>query len=69
MYLFQGRQVLNRAIVSNLKAMFVNQTKSSCFSIATDSSNNEGLEKMNHIRVRLFYIYVSIKVINSYSYV
>ena len=40
-----SRQILNRATVPDLQAMFFDQMKSSCFSITTDRSNNQGLEK------------------------
>ena len=61
-----SRQILNRATVPDLQAMFFDQMKSSCFSITTDRSNNQGLEKMNLVIGRLFYIHVYIKAINTY---
>ena len=37
---------MSRAIVPDLQAMLIDQMKSSHFSITTDKSNNQGLEKM-----------------------
>ena len=56
---------MNRATVPDLQAMFFDQMKSSLLSITTDRSNNQGLEKMNFITGRLFYIHVYIKAINT----
>lgn len=46
--------ILNRAIAPDLQETLVNQMKTSCFSIATDGSNDQGLEKMNPVTVRIF---------------
>lgn len=46
--------ILNRAIVPNLQSTLVEQMQSSCFSIATDRSNDQSLKKMNPATVRLF---------------
>ena len=46
--------ILNRAIVPNLQNNLVEQMRNSCFSIATDGSNDQGLTKMNPVTVRLF---------------
>ena len=56
---------MNRATVPDLQAMFFDQMKSSLLSITTDRSNNQGLEKMNFITGRIFYIHVYIKAINT----
>ena len=61
--MLKGHQILNRAIVPDLQATLIDQMKSSYISIATDGSNNQGLQK-----IRLFYIYVSIKANYSYWY-
>ena len=44
--------ILNRA--PELQKMLVNQMKTSCFSIVTDGSNDQGLEKMNPVTVSIF---------------
>ncbi len=46
--------ILNRAIVPDLQSALVEQMQNSCFSIATDGSNDQGLKKMNPVTVRLF---------------
>ena len=46
--------ILNRAIVPDLRNNLVEQMRNSCFSIATDGSNDQGLTKMNPVTVRLF---------------
>ena len=53
--LLEECQILHRAIVPDLQAMLTDQMKSSFLSITTDRSNNQGLEKMNPITIRLFY--------------
>ena len=44
--------ILNRA--PELQKILVNQMKTSCFSIVTDGSNDQGLEKMNPVTVSIF---------------
>ena len=46
--------ILNRAIVPDLQSILIDQMKTSCYSIATDGSNDQGLQKMNLVTVRLF---------------
>ena len=46
--------ILNRAIASDLQSTLIEQMKTSCYSIATDGSNDQGLQKMNPVTVRLF---------------
>ena len=48
--------ILNRAIAPEFQEALVNQMTTSCFSIAPDpdSSNDQGLEKMNPVTVRIF---------------
>ena len=41
--LLEGRHILNRQI-PDLQVMFIDQMKKSSFSIATDRSNNQGLD-------------------------
>ena len=50
--MLEERQILNLATVPHLQAMFIEQMKSSRFSVATDRSDNQGLEKMNPVTVR-----------------
>ena len=46
--------ILNRAIVPDLQSILIDQMKTSCYSIATDGSNDQGLQKMNPVTVQLF---------------
>ena len=46
--------ILNRAIAPDLQSTSIEQMKTSCYSIATDESNDQGLQKMNPITVRIF---------------
>ena len=46
--------ILNRAIAPDLQSILIDQMKTSCYSIATDGSNDQGLQKMNPVTVRLF---------------
>ena len=46
--------ILNRAIVPDLQSILIDQMKASCYSIATDGSNDQGLQRMNPVTVRLF---------------
>ena len=48
--------IFNRAIVPKLQETLVNQMEISCFSIATDGSNERRLEKINHVTVRILVI-------------
>ena len=43
--------ILNSAIAPELQETLVNQMKTSCFCIATDGSNHQGLKKMNPVTV------------------
>ena len=45
--------ILNCAISPELQETLFNQMKTSCFSISTNSSNNQGLKKMNPVTVRI----------------
>ena len=47
-------RIFNRVIAPELQKTLVNQMKTSCFSIATDDSNDQGLEKINPATVRIF---------------
>ena len=38
----------------DLQSILIEQMKNSCYSIAIDGSNNEGLQKMNPVTARLF---------------
>ena len=46
--------ILNRAIAPDLQSILIEQIKTSCYSIAIDGSNDQGLQKMNPVTVRLF---------------
>ena len=46
--------ILNRAIKPDLQAKLTDQMLESFFSISTDGSNDQNLEKMNPVTVRLF---------------
>ena len=46
--------ILNRAIAPDLQSISIEQMKTSCYSIATDESNDQGLQKMNPVTVRIF---------------
>ena len=46
--------ILNRDIAPDLQSILIEQMKTSCYSIATDGSNDQGLQKMNPVTVRLF---------------
>ena len=46
--------ILNRAIAPDLQSILIEQIKTSCYSIAIDESNDQGLQKMNPVTVRLF---------------
>ena len=46
--------ILNHAIVPDLRSILIDQMKKSCYSIATDGSNDQGLQKMNPVMVQLF---------------
>ena len=46
--------ILNRAIKPDLQAKLTDQMRESFFSISTDGSNDQNLEKMNPVTVRLF---------------
>ena len=48
--------ILNRAIALDLQSILIEQIKTSCYSIAIDGSNDQGLQKMNPVTVRLFNI-------------
>lgn len=48
--------ILNSAIAPELQETLVNQMKTSCFCIATDGSNHQGLKKMNPVTVSIFNI-------------
>ena len=41
-------------IAPDLQSILIEQMKTSCYSIATDGSNDQGLQKMNPVTVRLF---------------
>ena len=58
--MLERRQILNRATVPDLQAMLFDQMKSSCFSITTDRSNNQVLEKINLVIEGIFYMHVYI---------
>ena len=45
--------ILNCAISPELQETLFNQMKTSCFSISTNGSNNQGLKKMNPVTVRI----------------
>ena len=42
------------AIAPDLQSILIKQMKTSCYSIATDGSNDQCLQKMNPVTVRLF---------------
>ena len=46
--------ILNRAIKPELQRNLITQMRESCYSICTDSSNDQNLGKMNPVTVRLF---------------
>ena len=46
--------ILNGAIRPDLQVELITEMKKSCFSISTDGSNDQSLEKMNPVTVRLF---------------
>ena len=46
--------ILNRAIAPDVQSILIEQMKTSCYSIATDGSNDQGLQKMNPVTERLF---------------
>ena len=46
--------ILNRAIKPELQRNLITQMRESCYSICTDGSNDQNLEKMNPVTVRLF---------------
>ena len=45
---------LNRATAPDLQSILIDQMKTSCYSIATDGSNDQCLQKTNSVTVRLF---------------
>ena len=47
---------LNRAIAPDMQSILIEQMKTSCYSIATDGSNDQALQKMNPVTVRLYEI-------------
>ena len=47
-------RIFNRVIAPGLQKTLVNQMKTSYFSIATDDSNDQELEKINSATVRIF---------------
>ena len=46
--MLEGRRILNHATVPDLQAMFIDQVKIYCFSIAAGRSKKQSLEKMNN---------------------
>ena len=46
--------ILKGGIKPDLQVELITEMKKSCFSISTDGSNNQSLEKMNPVTVRLF---------------
>ena len=46
--------ILNSAIKPDLQSKLTDKMHESCFSISTDGSNDQNLEKMNPVTVRLF---------------
>ena len=46
--------ILNRAIKPELQNHVITQMKESCHSICLDGNNNQSLEKINPVTVRLF---------------
>ena len=48
--------ILNQAIKKDLQKNLIDQMKESCLSICTGGSNNQILEKMNSVAVKIFSI-------------
>ena len=48
--------ILNDALAMDLTSKLIERMKATPFSVATDGSNDTGIEKMNPVTIKIFYV-------------